>query len=129
MNKNEQNDTSRNTLLFRPATPTDIPELKELFRNTVLAVNIRDYTAEEVADWAFCGNRPGRWEELFATLHFIVAVNTEDVSSVLPPFVAMDTCIPCSFTKTIKGKALQQLCCNGLSHTLRSKVSVKSPPK
>ncbi|WP_278970508.1 GNAT family N-acetyltransferase [Phocaeicola barnesiae] len=79
MNKNEQNDTSRNTLLFRPATPTDIPELKELFRNTVLAVNIRDYTAEEVADWAFCGNRPGRWEELFATLHFIVAVNTEDV--------------------------------------------------
>ena len=29
MNKNEQNDTSRNTLLFRPATPTDIPELKD----------------------------------------------------------------------------------------------------
>ncbi|WP_373690364.1 hypothetical protein [Phocaeicola barnesiae] len=83
MNKNEQNDTSRNTLLFRPATPTDIPELKELFRNTVLAVNIRDYTAEEVADWAFCGNRPGRWEESnrFVDVHSFELLKEEFMKS------------------------------------------------
>ena len=47
-------------ITFRPATVTDIPELKELFCSTVLTVNARDYTAEEAADWASCGNRPDR---------------------------------------------------------------------
>ena len=68
MNKNEQNDTSRNTLLFRPATPTDIPELKELF---------------EVADWTFCGNRPGRWEESnrFVDVHSFELLKEEFMKS------------------------------------------------
>lgn len=64
-------------ITFRSVTTTDIPELKKLFCNTVLTVNARDYTAEEVADWASCGNRPGHWEELLATLHFIAACNVE----------------------------------------------------
>ena len=75
MSNNKPNKTTNIT--FRSVTMTDIPELKELFRNTVLTVNARDYTAEEVADWASCGNSPGRWEELLATLHFIVACDTE----------------------------------------------------
>lgn len=62
-------------IIFRSVTTADIPELKELFCNTVLTVNARDYTTEEVADWASCGNRPGHWEKLFATLHFIAACN------------------------------------------------------
>ena len=62
---------------FRPATVTDIPELKELFCSTVLTVNVRDYTAEEAADWASCGNRLGHWEKLMATLHFIAACDAE----------------------------------------------------
>lgn len=77
MKKNEQNDTLRNMLFFRSATIADISELKELFRSTVLTVNARDYTAEEVADWASCGNLPGHWEELLATLHFITACDAE----------------------------------------------------
>lgn len=62
-------------IIFRSVTTADIPELKELFCNTVLTVNARDYTTEEVADWASCGNRLGHWEKLFATLHFIAACN------------------------------------------------------
>ncbi len=68
---------SEPAITFRPVTTDDIPELKELFRNTVLTINARDYTAEEVADWASCGNRPGRWEELLATLCFIAACDAE----------------------------------------------------
>ena len=62
---------------FRPATVSDIPELKALFCDTVLKVNARDYTLEEVTDWASCGNRPGHWEKLLATLHFIIACDAE----------------------------------------------------
>lgn len=64
-------------ITFRPATATDIPELKELFCNTVLTVNARHYTTEEVADWASCGQRAEHWEELLATLHFIAACDAE----------------------------------------------------
>ncbi len=69
--------TEVSAINYRSVTSADIPELKELFRDTVLTVNSRDYTAKEVADWASCGNRPGRWEELLATLHFIAACDTE----------------------------------------------------
>lgn len=62
---------------FRSATVSDIPEMKALFCDTVLNVNARDYTLEEVADWASCGNRPGHWEKLLATLHFIVTCDAE----------------------------------------------------
>lgn len=36
----------------------DIPEMQGLFRDTVLYVNSRDYTREEVLDWASCGESP-----------------------------------------------------------------------
>ena len=76
MNMHAPDETT--DITFRPATVTDIPELKELFCNTVLTVNARDYTAEEVADWASCGDLPSHWEELFAALHFIAACDAED---------------------------------------------------
>ena len=75
MNTHDPDKTT--DITFRPATATDIPELKELFCSTVLTVNACDYTAEEVADWASCGNRLSRWEELMATLHFIAACDAE----------------------------------------------------
>ena len=71
------NKQTASSFIFRFVTEADIPELKELFRNTVLTINRRDYTAEEVADWASCAEKPGRWEELLATLHFIAATDAE----------------------------------------------------
>lgn len=39
----------------RKAQQSDIPELKELYMGTVLTVNRKDYSQEEVEDWASCG--------------------------------------------------------------------------
>lgn len=61
---------------FRPAVTADISGLKELFRDTVLTVNVRHYTVEEVADWASCADFPGHWEHLLDTLYFVVAIDT-----------------------------------------------------
>ena len=41
---------------LRKLTEEDIPDLQILFRETVLHVNARDYTREEVEDWASCGD-------------------------------------------------------------------------
>lgn len=41
---------------IREAQQTDTIALKELFQNTVLAVNSKDYSQAEVEDWASCGD-------------------------------------------------------------------------
>lgn len=59
----------------RPVRENDIPELRELFRSTVLSVNIRDYTREEAEDWASCGDSIGHWRELLSENTFIAAID------------------------------------------------------
>lgn len=61
---------------FRVATVDDIPEIDKLFRETVLTVNRRDYTEEEVKDWASCST-PEHLEELISNLYFIVALDAD----------------------------------------------------
>ncbi len=49
---------------MRLATNEDIPQLKNLFTETVTSVNIQDYSKEQVEDWASCGDGDERWMEL-----------------------------------------------------------------
>jgi len=56
----------------------DIPEMQHLFRSTVLNVNLKDYTKEEVADWASCGDDLLHWKELLSQHHFIGAFDEQD---------------------------------------------------
>ena len=60
---------------FREATLTDIPELREMYQSTLRAVNIADYTSEEIEDWASCGDDLTHLADLITHLWFIVALN------------------------------------------------------
>lgn len=60
---------------LRIARQTDSVELKDLFQQTVLTVNRRDYSEEEVEDWASCGEDLSRIKEMIRTHYFVVAVN------------------------------------------------------
>lgn len=62
---------------IREAQQTDTIALKELFQNTVLAVNSKDYSQAEVEDWASCGDDLSNIEEMIKTHYFIVAVNQQ----------------------------------------------------
>ena len=55
---------------IRQVNLSDIPALQELYQHTVLTVNRKDYTAEEVADWASCGDDTSHWNELFEEQHY-----------------------------------------------------------
>ena len=61
--------------MLRALTEADIPEIQELFRNTVLNVNIRDYTEEEVNDWASCMEDENVVKELLDANCFIAAID------------------------------------------------------
>lgn len=72
----------------REAQQSDAVVLKELFQNTVLMINRRDYSQEEVEDWASCGDDLSEIEEMINTHYFIVAVNPQSeivgFSSITP---------------------------------------------
>lgn len=57
----------------RPAVITDVVAMQSLFRDTVLQICRRDYTAEEVADWVSCGDSLEHWKVLLSAHRYIVA--------------------------------------------------------
>ncbi len=67
----------RNSYSIRQANYNDIVELRDLYRNTVLVINRRDYSQEEVEDWASCGDDLSKIGKMIETHYFIVAVNHE----------------------------------------------------
>ena len=60
---------------IRTLDEKDIPQMKDLFRTTVLNVNSKDYTEEEVMDWVSCGDNEVRWKELLAVNQYVGAFN------------------------------------------------------
>lgn len=63
--------------IIRAALQSDAVELKNLFQNTVLAINRRDYSQAEVEDWASCGDDLSNIEDMIKTHYFIVAINQQ----------------------------------------------------
>jgi len=60
-------------ITIRQAILSDVQEMNELYQNTILTVNRKDYTAEEVEDWASCGDEITHWDELFQEQYYVVA--------------------------------------------------------
>ena len=60
---------------IRRLAESDIPQMRELFRSTVLCVNSRDYTDEECKDWASCGDSTEHWKDLLTTNDFFAALD------------------------------------------------------
>lgn len=56
----------------------DIAAMRDLFQSTVLNVNRRDYTKEEVEDWVSCGDNVEHWKELLSKNCFIGAFDEKD---------------------------------------------------
>ena len=52
----------------------DIFQMRDLFRDTVLNVNARDYTEEEVKDWTSCWKKTERWKELLLNNQYVGAL-------------------------------------------------------
>lgn len=75
-------------LIIRTAQNADAIELQDLYHNTVLEVNKRDYSQAEVEDWASCGDDLSKIESMIRTHYFIVAVNPQSqivgFSSITP---------------------------------------------
>lgn len=72
-------------MIIRRAQARDIPQIKELFRQTILSVNTKDYTLEQAHCWASKGESTNIWEERIAEQYFIVALT----DNVITGFAAL----------------------------------------
>jgi putative acetyltransferase len=60
-------------MILRQATPADIPQMGQLFYDTITQVNSRDYTPAQVEAWrGGWQNTPG-WQAKLAAQYFLVA--------------------------------------------------------
>ena len=64
-------------MLICPATPSDIPAIITLFKNTILAIDRGDYTGEQLAAWASDGANLARWQKRIISQYFLVAASGE----------------------------------------------------
>lgn len=60
---------------LRKLSEVDIPAMQTLLRETILHVNVRDYTREEVEDWASCADSVEHMKDLLASNDFVAALN------------------------------------------------------
>lgn len=67
-------------LHIRLANKSDIPAICALFRDTVLHINIRDYTPEQVSVWALQADFDFVWREKIKDTHFLLAFMDGDLA-------------------------------------------------
>ncbi len=61
------------SIVLRPATPGDLPEITAIFRDTIQTVNAKDYSPEQIRIWASGAENTEKWLERIKTHYFLVA--------------------------------------------------------
>lgn len=65
--------------IIRLAEERDIEQIKVLYRETILSVNIRDYTLEQVELWANRGTDDNIWRKRINEEYFIVSESNDQI--------------------------------------------------
>ncbi|RNL86346.1 GNAT family N-acetyltransferase [Sinomicrobium pectinilyticum] len=67
-------------ITIRPGKPEDLPELQQLFRNTILSVCRTDYTAEQTRAWASGIENESRWQNVMGGQFVVIAEEKEKIT-------------------------------------------------
>lgn len=69
-------------MLIRKATEKDIPAITQLFKETIEAINSKDYNAEQVKVWSAGHSYTDKWINRLSAQYFIVAVVDEVIAGM-----------------------------------------------
>lgn len=63
-----------NNVIIRTANFSDIPDIAQLFDDTIRSINSKDYPQDEIDDWAYWATDADKWKERISHQYFIVAI-------------------------------------------------------
>lgn len=63
-----------NNVIIRTANFSDIPDIAQLFDDTIRSINSKDYPQDEIDDWAYWATDTDKWKERMYEQYFIVAI-------------------------------------------------------
>lgn len=58
---------------FREATQEDLPEITSIYRDTIRAVNSRDYSETQIEAWSLGADDIKKWQNRIKKFYFLVA--------------------------------------------------------
>lgn len=70
-------------MTIRRSTLTDLPEIRQLFHDTITTVNRKDYTDQQVEMWASSAENERKWQKKFKSEYFIVAEHHEAEQEII----------------------------------------------
>lgn len=69
----------KNEFSIRTAFPADLPEILELFVNTISEVCSKDYTARQIAAWTSSAQNNQRWLDKIDREYFLIACHEDQI--------------------------------------------------
>lgn len=58
---------------IRPAVPEDLSHIRQLYFDTITNINIKDYSREQISEWASFSKDIVGWEKRFSEQYFFIA--------------------------------------------------------
>lgn len=68
---------AKDQIILRQASLNDLPEMKELYRETIMEVCATDYDMEQCIIWASSSEKTARWNDLINEQYVLLAVKNE----------------------------------------------------
>lgn len=67
-------------IILRQATFTDLPEMKQLFRDTIVTVCANEYDEQQRGVWASSSEKTERWENLIKEQYVLLALKNKVIA-------------------------------------------------
>ncbi|MDX1941692.1 MAG: GNAT family N-acetyltransferase [Saprospiraceae bacterium] len=65
--------SSNPNIVIQLCRKKELTQVRALFRNTILNVNIQHYNSDQINIWASAANDEARWQQMLANQHFLIA--------------------------------------------------------
>ena len=69
-----------NEITLRTATPADLPEMKALYRSTIMEVCSADYDDAQRKVWSSSAEKAGRWSDMISSQYVLLAIADGQIS-------------------------------------------------